>query len=351
MHSSRVGSWTSGLAKVLVMVTGVLVAAVTVEGALRWMDVADTPVFESDPDYGYLMQANQSVSTRGYRFRINNLGLRGPDVALPKPQRTCRVVFVGDSITYGGGQIVDADLFVNRVQATLNAATAAHIEVINAAAPGWGIQNMAAYVSSRHRLDADVLIWVLSSVDFRRSKTSLEQHGFVTKKPWSRVLYALSVEQTRFGWAFSGGDGRDGTEDTLNSNLRVLRDVLADAVRAGIACAVVTIPAEVLRGHLDDDLDRFRSVAGSLGVRFLDVGKAFDEFPPHSLFIDGVHLNRQGHQVAGAAIGKLLETIVLASANNGSGSCAAAAGEPLSDQSTASRTVVLTEHDGDAVRG
>ena len=65
---------------ILLVVGAMLLSLALVESLLHWLDVADPPVFISDPHAGYVMAPNQSVSTRGTRFRINNLGLRGDDV-------------------------------------------------------------------------------------------------------------------------------------------------------------------------------------------------------------------------------------------------------------------------------
>src|SRR5262245_17566544 len=101
--------------RVLFVVASSLASLVLVEGLLRWLDVGDPPVFAAHAQYGYLMQPNQSVSTRGNRFHINRAGFRGGDFFWSKSEGMHRIAFVGDSITYGGGSIKDSDLFVNRV--------------------------------------------------------------------------------------------------------------------------------------------------------------------------------------------------------------------------------------------
>ena len=107
-----------------IFLSAAVVGLLAAEGVLRLWDVADPPAFVEDPQYGFLMRSNQSVSTRGFRFQINWFGLRGRDFAMPKRAGVYRIAFLGDSIPYGGGSIQDPNLFVNvvasRVQAPPN---------------------------------------------------------------------------------------------------------------------------------------------------------------------------------------------------------------------------------------
>ena len=103
------------LKKAFIVLCATVAGLLAAEGILHLWDIADPPAFVENPHYGFLMRPNQSASTRGYRFHINQFGLRGRDFAMPKPAGVYRIAFLGDSITYGGGRIPDPDLFVNVV--------------------------------------------------------------------------------------------------------------------------------------------------------------------------------------------------------------------------------------------
>ncbi|HWQ03053.1 MAG TPA: SGNH/GDSL hydrolase family protein, partial [Candidatus Nitrosotenuis sp.] len=232
--------------KLLLSVVSLALSLVLLEGLEWWLDVADPPIFSSHPAYGYLMQPNQSVATRGKRFRINNAGLRGGDIVMPKPQGVFRIAFLGDSITYGGGSIRDEDLFVNRIVKSLDPITRPQLEAVNISAPGWGLANMAGFVNSVGLFDADLLIWVISAPDLRRPFTRLEEHGFLQQKPSSRVLYAIRTSYIRIFQAIQSNKRRSSAprqnSGNLNSNIRVLRTMLAQLTGKGLAVAVVLVP-------------------------------------------------------------------------------------------------------------
>ncbi|MBI1381708.1 MAG: hypothetical protein GC161_11555 [Planctomycetaceae bacterium] len=54
-----------------------------------------------------------------HRLSTNALGLRGPEIALPKPTGHYRVLMIGDSVVYGWG-VDDADTFVRRLEVEWN---------------------------------------------------------------------------------------------------------------------------------------------------------------------------------------------------------------------------------------
>lgn len=67
----------------------------------------------------------------------NSLGFRGPEIAIPKPPGTFRIVCLGGSTTYSTAVERIEDTFVAQLEAFLRAETGHQgIEVVNAGAPG-----------------------------------------------------------------------------------------------------------------------------------------------------------------------------------------------------------------------
>ncbi len=296
--------------KALLALCSSLICLAGLEGILRWWDVGDPPAFETNSEYGFLMQPNQSVSTRGYRFRINHAGLRGDDFLMPKPSAVDRIAFLGDSVTYGGGAVRDKDLFVNRVASFLGASEGRQVEAINVSAPGWGIENIAGYVAAVGLFDADLVVWVISSADFRRPKTSIVYGMFRTRKPKSRLLYVCNVSWRMLSRFFLQRVSlhRDsyGDRESLKRNLQVFRSTLAQITRKGTAVAVVVVPS--VRGYEPvEDLLAFRSAAASCSVPFLDTAPTFHRPRSEELFSDGEHLSTFGHEIIADVIARFLK--------------------------------------------
>ena len=67
--------------------------------------------------------------------RTNSLRLRGPELAIPKPQNVCRIVVLGDETIYAP-ETDDSDHFCTLLQQQLQQRSATRIEVVNAGVPG-----------------------------------------------------------------------------------------------------------------------------------------------------------------------------------------------------------------------
>jgi GDSL-like Lipase/Acylhydrolase len=308
----RNGNWQAWGIRVASVVGAGLLCLLTLEGILRWWDVGDPPAFDNNPLYGFLMRPNQSVSTRGYRFHINQGGLRGPDFVLPKRAGVYRIAFLGDSITYGGGSIPDPDLFVNRVVLTLTSLEGRRFEAINMSAPGWGIQNEAAYISRVGVLGADLIVWVVPSIDFRRPKTSAAENDLLTEKPKSRLSVVLLTSYqdllSHIRSLFRSPHREDLTEraEVLEENLKVFRSTISKLEEEGTRVAVVFLPGR--GGYLpNNDLANYKSVAASCSIPVLDSAPGLPGQSSAEAFIDAIHLNRRGHALLAEQITKFLK--------------------------------------------
>ena len=68
-------------------------------------------------------------------LRTNSIGLRGPELAIPKPANVCRIVVLGDETIYAP-ETNDSDHFCTLLQDQLQPRTNSRIEVVNAGIPG-----------------------------------------------------------------------------------------------------------------------------------------------------------------------------------------------------------------------
>ncbi|HEX6268095.1 MAG TPA: hypothetical protein VFZ81_14520 [Burkholderiales bacterium] len=165
--------------------------AVAAEVALRQLSGLGRPVlFYSHPAYGYRMLPNQETwRFGGAHFRINNLGLRaGEDW---RPGGEGKVLFLGDSVTYGGNHISNEDLFSELAVRKLPGLVSG-----NAGIPNWGVENVYGLVVEERFLPASVYVTTFIEDDFYRGLQSGRN------KPWIKYeqpLLALQ-EVTEFVW-------------------------------------------------------------------------------------------------------------------------------------------------------
>src|SRR5262245_19113408 len=91
------------------------------ELSLRILHVGQVVEYVRDERWGYLMKPSQDVSSYGHSVHINSMGLRGPEPGDEKHGNPMRILFIGDSVTFGGTRIREEELFVRQVEKRLTA--------------------------------------------------------------------------------------------------------------------------------------------------------------------------------------------------------------------------------------
>ncbi len=275
----------------------VLFGLLLTELALRMLGWAQAMEFRSNPNWGYLMRPSQQVSSYGHAIQINSLGLRGPDVTPIKPSRTIRILFVGDSVTYGGGRIREEELFC-RVVERLARSDGLPVEVINLSAPGWSPQNWGGYVRRRGILGADAVVLTLPECDLFRPFSTLDMHGLVEHAP-PRVLSVLlkALDATRTDHPYAGAD----READAQRNLEAVR-YLIDVCRSRLFLTVF--------------VPYLRPVVGPAAWEPFEVlvQTPLDlrsDLTDRALFFDGIHLSVSGHRLVAHRVYERLRTALV----------------------------------------
>jgi lysophospholipase L1-like esterase len=81
--------------------------------------------------------------------RINNLGLRGEDISLEKPQNTYRILGVGDSVTFGEG-VNDKDTYLVKLNNYLTKTyKRKSFQMINCGISGYNTKDEVIYLKNR----------------------------------------------------------------------------------------------------------------------------------------------------------------------------------------------------------
>lgn len=129
---------------VLLACIEVLPRVVPIPGLGR--DVLDPPVAytqeqQRNGPHPYLAYAPKpgwsSPEGRAKTASHNRLGFRGPEIDVPKPEGTFRILCLGGSSTYGNGPSSNEATYPVRLEHHLRKAKVRGAEVVNLGAPGW----------------------------------------------------------------------------------------------------------------------------------------------------------------------------------------------------------------------
>ncbi|MGH7895937.1 MAG: hypothetical protein ACREQL_14790, partial [Candidatus Binatia bacterium] len=160
------------------------VAALAVgEIGLRALGLGDPVLYDNRLAYGYRPQPEQTRRRLGgARVHVNALGARGPDLAPTRPPGVTRLLFLGDSVTWGGSYVDDDALFA-AVAAHVLETSGPRVEWLDAAVNGWGPQNILGLIGESGGFDSQVWIVTALEDDFRREKTHVGEVPYMNVAP------------------------------------------------------------------------------------------------------------------------------------------------------------------------
>lgn len=274
------------------------------ELGMRIAGVGEIMTYRFDPRFGFAMRPSQRVSTYGNPIEINSLGLRGPELFDPKPKDVLRVLFLGDSITYGGGKIPEQDLFVRRIE-KLAAQHSLRVEAANVAVSGWSPANWSAWLGVHGTLDADVLVAVIPEIDLARPFARPEQHHLIEEPPRLR----LSIFYLK--WVAARLPGVPLTADALAENVHAVTQLVATL--GPTPFLAVFVPS---RPGGRSTAPEYWAPYQALFPDFVDLRGTLGAED----FFDDVHLSAAGHRVVAERIYSRLETLLSGlAARRGSG--------------------------------
>lgn len=297
-----------------------------------------------------LIPGAQNPHFVGGPVRVNALGLRGPELAVPKPGGRFRLLAVGDSVTFGFG--VREDQTFLALTAASRGAAGRPVEVVNTGLPGAGLPYY--YHSIRRwcrpvEADAIVLSVVLNDIVAYRPEESLDapipgsraaadpaawsrvlRHSYVGTLGFQRlksVLYAVKILDLDDspGYRFVPlEEDAEAAARAWSASLAVLDGAAEAAAACGAPLVVAVFPLEVQLSEAA--LARYREGIGvplspsatdlapqrvlaewaaSRGVPFIDLTPAFQVDDPSELYLrdayvslDPVHPSALGHRRA-----------------------------------------------------
>lgn len=131
------------------------------------LGLGDPPLFQADRTMEFLLQPSRAYRRFHNRFLVNQYSMRADDFPPRKSSPDeLRVLVVGDSIVYGGVRIDQADISTEILKRNLQREFARPVVVGNSSVKGWGPPDELGYLKRYGTLDADVVIFELSSHDY-----------------------------------------------------------------------------------------------------------------------------------------------------------------------------------------
>jgi hypothetical protein len=268
---------------------------------LRRAGLGHPILFYTNASYRFAVAPNQhQVRQMGAGVTIDSKGFRAvKDWSSPADGK---LMFIGDSVTWGGTYIDDADTFAAGVCERLDKATGNTFICGNAAANQYGTDNMAARIRYRQVDDETVLIVTLISGDTLRGLRDADGSFFFTAPPpgpFKAVWEATTFLAWRLYRAMRPLEAYRPEHDArvAERSLENLFAAIRATQRPGRKVLIVLSPLEQeLKGSESPLTAHVRSVLARSGFDFLDLHAAVSAAHAPDFYYDGEHLAVRGHR-------------------------------------------------------
>ena len=302
--------------KVCLVVVLVLVSACVLltETCLRKVMGLGNPVlYDSSPLYGFRPLPNSEYHRfRGARLRFNNLGLRAESDFDGDPNN--KVLFLGDSVTYGGSYIGNKELF-----SCLAVEDLGNYESGNAAVNAWGVENIYGLIVECGFLPAKVYITTLPEGDFYRGLTRCQGMPFFNVRPRLALLelwyYFCFRQNTRRYREWQTYAGKDDKRLVVEKAVRRLKEMDEFLKGKGLDHLIFITPRkEQVVGDAGKD-PLVKELLAKHGLHPVYIGDKLSECglsapEKQKLFYDSIHLEKEGHAVWAKIIRHELDKII-----------------------------------------
>lgn len=316
MHGRHNNVFERNKKKVCVLVVLVLISMclLLTETFLRKVIGLGNPVlYDSSPLYGFRPLPNTEYHRfRGARLRFNNLGLRAESDFDGDPNN--KVLFLGDSITYGGSYIDNKELFSYLAVRDLGA-----YESGNAAVNAWGVENIHGLIVECGFLPAKVYVTTLAEGDFYRGLTRCQGMPFFNVRPrlallelWYYFCFRQNTRRYRQWQTYAGEEDRRLVVEKAVRRLKEMDELLKgkgfDHLIFISPCKEQVVGNAAKDPLVKDMLAKYDLHPVYISDKLSECGlSALEE---QKLFYDSIHLEREGHVLWAKIIRHELDKIV-----------------------------------------
>jgi hypothetical protein len=300
--------------RILRVAIGLVMVVAAIEIVLRFgLGLGNPILIEPDSACSYILKPDQDVRRFFVHTHINHYGMRSDEVILPRKAGALRIMFVGDSLTYGTTQVDQQKIFTELLHRELPGIVHQPVEVLNASAGAWAPDNELSYILSRGIFQSDLVLLVLNDGDLTQPRATIADIG--DNLPRKRPLTAIGELYSRYirpriahvTGTTDAGDGVAGRADkVLSENLQDLDKLEQLVTSQGARLILIYIPfRKDIPQEAASSAEILRNWSGTHHVSMCDLTSVDSAFSPGEINLDnGIHLNARGHLIVARAIAR-----------------------------------------------
>lgn len=304
----------------LLLITSVLAVLSIIEILLRIYGLGNPIIYEKSLLWGYSPMPNQkSKRLENAMVTINEDGLR----TSKKFTNANKIIFYGDSVTYGGSYIDDLEIFSELVCEKLNKTKEVY-SCGNAGVNAYGIRNIVKRTQNyKKKFSNHYMIITIIEGDFYRNFSQIKSLPYFTrpiqnifKATTELTLYSLDIIRSNMRFGDNNNYYKKNHKDfdiiEINESINELVNLYKINKKNNTPIKIIWSPAfedfsknkieyknkkifNILQKEIGDDFIDMRNLLENLNV---DINK---------IYYDGIHLNKFGHSIYAEIITEIIK--------------------------------------------
>jgi lysophospholipase L1-like esterase len=250
---------------------------------------------------GYDLKPNQKIiNRRSNTIFINNKGMRSSNDWLKNNER--KILFIGDSVTYGGSIVSNNELFSEKICEKLNVNKKKFL-CGNYAVNGYSIISMKNKIQYKEFNDEEFIIIILTGSDLERNFHNLYSQPFLSKKienhfPALTELIFIYVEKFIYNLKYE----KDSLEVEINSEkyknfAKISIEDLSRISKKNNKKIILVYSPEISEISNQKKFYYYKDTLKNNFSNFLDMTDYISrEKNFNKIYHDNIHLNAEGHE-------------------------------------------------------
>jgi len=272
-------------------------------------------LYEPSNKHGYLIKPNQTVTRKGNIIKINNRGMRN-DENWEINNTNYKILFFGDSVTYGGSIVSNKDLFTTKTCEILNSTNNNIYQCGNHGVNGYNVESITRLIKFRNVIDEDFVVVTLIGNDFERSF-----HNIMSQPFWNKNIPSFFPALVEVFFIFFESFKNKIKYNFINSGypvpndekyyLYLIRNFNEALELNDKKFAIFYLPESEEIFEIKHQKNNYIKFLLKNNLKnFYDLSEDLKYFNKKDLYHDSVHLNKNGHKIIGKIISSKIQNFL-----------------------------------------
>jgi len=276
-------------------------------------------LYKSSIKHGYLLKPNQKILRRGNEIIINNKGMRNSEKWSEKSNKN-KIIFFGDSVTYGGSIVSNQDLFSEKICKIFNEDLQKEFECGNYGVNGYNLESITRLIKFRDVYDEDIIVVTIIANDLQRSFHNIASQPFWSKKvptffPALTEVFFIYLEKFKNKVKHNFENELDYEENKkfYLYSIKNLNKALKESNKKYIVFYSPEYDEIFDPNHKNNYL---KSLIKNRIDNFYDISEELKNYNIEELFYDSIHLTEKGHTIYSKIMSSKISNILYINSNS-----------------------------------